>query len=209
MLVIADGAARRRGRRHGRRGQRGQRRDDRYLLELANFNFLSVRRTSQMLGLRVRPPAGSGKRVDPELTVKASTRACQLLEQLAGRKTVPVYGDNYPGKPEPKQIELDPAYHEPPAGRGPAAGETEMVRILEALEFSVDRSGACLSVGVPSHRQDVVYAADLVEEIGRIYGYDGLPATLLEDELPLTQRNVRLEAEEKGVTSWWGAASTR
>ncbi len=167
----------------------------RILLESANFNFLSIRRTSQMLGLRSEAASRFGKRVDPELTVKALARACQLLEQLAGGKTVPVYGDNYPGKPEPKQIELDPAYANRLLGVDlPAA---EMVRILEALEFSVDRSGACLSVGVPSHRQDVSIPADLVEEIGRIYGYDRLPATLLEDELPLTQRNVRLEAEEK------------
>ena len=37
----------------------------------------------------------------------------------------------------------------------------------------------------------------MVEELGRIYGYDRLPATLLEDELPRTPRNVALEAEEK------------
>jgi phenylalanyl-tRNA synthetase beta chain len=73
----------------------------------------------------------------------------------------------------------------------------EMVRILEALEFTVDRSGACLSVGVPSHRQDVNIPADLVEELGRVHGYDRMPATLLQDELPRTPRNVALEAEEK------------
>ena len=165
------------------------------LLESANFNFLSIRRTSQMLGLRSEAASRFGKRVDPELTVKALARACELLEQWPGGKTRPVYGDNYPGKPEPKQIELDPVYANRLLGVDlPAA---EMVRILEALEFTVDRSGACLSVGVPTHRQDVSIPADLVEEIGRIYGYDRLPTTLLEDELPQTQRNVRLEAEEK------------
>jgi phenylalanyl-tRNA synthetase beta chain len=165
------------------------------LLESANFNFLSIRRTSQMLGLRSEAASRFGKRVDPELTVKALTRACELLEQLAGGRTRPVYGDNYPGKPEPKQIELDPVYVNRLLGIDlPAA---EMVRILEALEFTVDRSGACLAVGVPTFRQDVSIPADLVEEIGRIYGYDRLPTTLLQDELPQTQRNVRLEAEEK------------
>jgi phenylalanyl-tRNA synthetase beta chain len=165
------------------------------LLESANFSFLSVRRTSQMLGLRSEAASRFGKRVDPELTVKALARACELLEQLAGGKPRPVYADAYPGKPEPKQIELDPVYANRLLGIDlPAA---EMVRILEALEFSVDRSGACLRVGVPSHRQDVSIPADLVEEIGRIYGYDRLPVTLLEDELPMTQRNVRLEGEEK------------
>jgi phenylalanyl-tRNA synthetase beta chain len=165
------------------------------LLESANFNFLSIRRTSQMLGLRSEAGSRFGKRVDPELTVKALARACELLEQLAGGKARPIYADNYPGKPEPKGIELDPVYANRLLGVDlPAA---EMVRILEALEFTVDRSGACLAVGVPSHRQDVNIPADLVEEIGRVYGYDRMPATLLEDELPRTPRNVALEAEEK------------
>lgn len=165
------------------------------LLESANFNFLSIRRTSQILGLRSEAASRFGKRVDPELTVKALARACELLEQLAGGKARPVYADNYPGKPEPKSIELDPVYANRLLGVDlPAA---EMVRILEALEFTVDRSGACLAIGVPSHRQDVNIPADLVEEIGRVYGYDRMPATLLEDELPRTPRNVALEAEEK------------
>ena len=86
-----------------------------------------------------------------------------------------------------------------------------MVRILEALEFRVDKETSgegnkedlrvsvspCLRVTVPSHRQDVTIPADLVEEIGRIYGYDRLTPTLLEDELPPQRRNVALEGEEK------------
>jgi len=165
------------------------------LLESANFNFLSIRRTSQMLGLRSEAASRFGKQVDPELTVKALARACQLLEELAGGKARTLYGDNYPGKPGVKQIELDPGYANRLLGVDlPAA---EMARILEALEFTVENTGQVLSVGVPSHRQDVNIPADLVEEIGRIYGYDRLPSTLLEDELPHTQRNVRLEGEEK------------
>jgi phenylalanyl-tRNA synthetase beta chain len=167
----------------------------RILLESANFDFLSIRRTSQLLGLRSEAASRFGKRVDPELTVKALARACQLLEELAGGRARPVYCDNYPGRPEPKQIELDPSYANRLLGIDmPAA---EMVRILEALEFTVDRSGACLSIGVPSHRQDVNIPADVVEELGRVYGYDRFPSTLMDDELPRTQRNVSLEGEEK------------
>ena len=114
---------------------------------------------------------------------------------MTGGKARPVYGDNYPSKPEPKQIELDPNYVNRLLGVDLTV--TEMARILQALEFTVESAGERLSVGVPSHRQDVNIPADLVEEIGRIYGYDLLPSTLLDDELPRTQRNVALEAEEK------------
>ncbi len=107
------------------------------LLESANFNFLSIRRTSQMLKLSSEAGSRFGKQVDPELTVHALARACQLLGELAGGTTRPIYGDAYPAKPEIKTIALDPAY----VNRilGAAIPTEEMVRILRALEFGVDR----------------------------------------------------------------------
>jgi len=189
------------------------------LLEAANFDFLSIRRTSQMLKLSSEAASRFGKRVDPELTVVALARAGQLLEELAGGKVRPVYGDIYPAKPQPKTIELDPAY----VNRllGVDVPVEEMVRILGALECGVTESGGMgerekerkrepgngsalplshspiLRVTVPSHRQDVNIPADLVEEIGRIYGYDRMSLTLMEDALPPQRRNIALDGEEK------------
>ena len=65
------------------------------LLESANFNFLSIRRTSQLLKLSSEAGGRFGKRVDPELTVKALARACELLAEVAGGTARPVYGDVY------------------------------------------------------------------------------------------------------------------
>ena len=180
------------------------------LLEAANFNFLSIRRTSGLLKLSSEAGGRFGKRVDPELTVKALARACELLAQVAGGTARPVYGDVYPGKPQPRSIDLDPAY----VNRllGAEIPVEEMVRILEALEFQIDNQergevgdtdnrrvsvSPCLRVSIPSHRQDIGIPADLAEEIGRIYGYDRLTPTLLADELPPQRRNVALEGEEK------------
>ena len=180
------------------------------LLEAANFNFLSIRRTSGLLKLSSEAGGRFGKHVDPELTVKALARACELLAEVAGGTTRPIYGDVYPGKPQPRNIDLDPAY----VNRllGAEIPVEEMVRILEALEFQVDKQergevgdtdnrrvsvSPCLRVTIPSHRQDIAIPADLAEEIGRIYGYDRLTPTLLADELPPQRRNVALEGEEK------------
>ena len=185
------------------------------LLEAANFNFLSIRRTSGLLKLSSEAGGRFGKRVDPELTVKALARACELLAEVAGGTARPIYGDVYPGKPQPRSIDLDPAY----VNRilGTEIPVKEMVRILEALEFQVDGKlvdwgtgnpnldqtsvpvyqSTNLLVTVPSHRQDIAIPADLAEEIGRIYGYDRLTPTLLADELPPQRRNVALEGEEK------------
>lgn len=170
------------------------------LLESANFNFLSIRRTGQLLKLSSEASNRFGKRVDPELTPVALARACQLLEELAGGVTRPIYADVYPARPAPRTILLNPTYVDRILGSHiPTA---EMVRILQALEFGVTphtgpQGDDALLVTVPSNRQDVNIPADLAEEIGRIYGYDRLPPTLMEDELPSQRRNIALEGEEK------------
>jgi phenylalanyl-tRNA synthetase beta chain len=90
----------------------------------------------------------------------------------------------------------------------------EIKRILEALEFQVEEvnlpaeetaSGSnpkSLRVTVPDHRLDIsseptTGCADLVEEIARIYGYDRVPVTEMEDELPPQRNNPALDREER------------
>ena len=168
------------------------------LLESANFDFINNRRTSQMLKLSSEAATRFGRRVDPELTVKALARAGQLMAELAGGTVEPVYGDLYPGRSKPRTISLDPAY----VGwiLGIEIPVAEMVRILESLEFQVTSPGDMgveLKVTVPSYRLDVDIPADLVEEIGRVWGYDRLPATLIADELPPQRGNPALEGEER------------
>lgn len=186
------------------------------LLEAANFNFLSIRRTTQLLRLSSEAGNRFGKQVDPELTIAALARAGQLMAELGGGAVRPVYGDVYPNPAARKTITLDPAYVNRLLGIDVSVAE--MTRILRALEFGVDEEtrkqgdkeapaslSTCLPdslslslrVTVPSHRQDVSIPADLAEEIGRVYGYDRMPHTLLEDELPPQRRNISLEGEEK------------
>ncbi|MBC8447159.1 MAG: phenylalanine--tRNA ligase subunit beta, partial [Chloroflexi bacterium] len=105
------------------------------LLESANFYFLNVRRTSRLLGLNTDASQRFGRRVDPELTVKAAARAAHLMAELAGGSVVPVIGDLYPGRQPPPVIAFDPAY----ATRilGVEIPKDEIVRILTSLEFQV------------------------------------------------------------------------
>jgi phenylalanyl-tRNA synthetase beta chain len=76
---------------------------------------------------------------------------------------------------------------------------SECVRILRALEFQVEESGAeLLRVTAPPHRHDIqVGPADLIEDLVRILGYDKLPATLLADQLPPQRTNEPLVFEER------------
>jgi len=73
------------------------------------------------------------------------------------------------------------------------------VEILESLGFTCEpgKGAAPIHVTVPYYRLDVEIAADLVEEVARIYGYDEIPDTLLRDELPPQRRNLALEGEQR------------
>jgi len=171
------------------------------LLESANFHFLNIRRTSRLLGLTSDASQRFGRRVDPELTVKAAARAAHLMAELGGGTVVPVIGDLYPGYQPQRVIEFDPAY----AARvlGIKVPTDEIVRILTSLEFQVAPSSSTpsssthLLVTIPSHRLDVTRPIDLVEEVGRIWGYDRFPTTLMRDELPPQRANPHLEGAER------------
>ena len=187
------------------------------LLEAASFNFINIRRTSQMLKLYSEASARFGKRVDAELPLVAAARAAEMMAELAGGTVDTVVGDLYPGQPEPVVIHYRPAL----ADRilGIQVPRAEQLRILTALEFHIESGeplplAATLSlpgrwdkgdvahtpgpwkVTVPSYRLDVRLPVDLVEEIGRVWGYDNFPGTLIAEELPPLRHNVPLEEEE-------------
>jgi len=167
------------------------------LLESANFDYLNVRRTSRELGLSTESSQRFGRRVDPDLSAKAAARAAHLMAELAGGTVAPTIGDLYPGRKPDRVIAFDPAY----ATRilGVEIPQEEMERILGSLAFQVSelKEENTLRVTVPSHRRDVTEPIDLVEEVGRIFGYDRFPTTLMRDELPPQRENARLEGAEQ------------
>lgn len=147
------------------------------LLEAASFSALSVRRTSRALGLSSESSARFEKGIDPHGTVFASQRATHLLQTYAHAKVFAGHIDqsavgNQQTKIELKLQEIDRLLGVPVPG-------TTVVEILEALEFQVqETSEEGWVVTVPSHRGDVEIAADLIEEIVRIWGLENLPSTL-------------------------------
>ncbi len=166
------------------------------LLESANFNLVSIRRTTQALKLPSEASLRFGKGIHPELPAPAVRRASELMRTVAGGTIAEGMVDAYPVKPEPEVIEL--AMDEVERNLGIRFGLNEIVAILEPLEFvckslSEDR----LRVTVPDHRLDCEYPADLIEEIARIYGYDRIPVTEMADRLPPQRANRDLVLEEE------------
>ena len=148
----------------------------RVVLESANFQAASVRKTSSAVKLRTDASIRFEKAQDPANTVRALARAVELLREISpGIRIVGGVADQMKEMPAPPPIELRLEWLRRKLGR--AIEPAEVRRILERLEFGVAESkpGVFL-VSVPSWRatKDVSMADDLVEEVGRMIGYDSI-----------------------------------
>lgn len=147
------------------------------LLESANFNAASVRRTSRKLGLRTEASARFEKGLSPALTIPAIDRAAYLMQELAGGTIVDGIVDVGEFSISPVVIQLSISNVNKTLGTD--ISQDEMKSILESLEFEVEvKSFDMLEVKCPDFRQDIELEADLIEEIARLYGFDKIPATL-------------------------------
>jgi phenylalanyl-tRNA synthetase beta chain len=167
------------------------------LLESANFDPISIRRTSRALNLPSEASARFSRGIHPATVQPAAERAAELMRQHAGATICRGLVDNYPAPPPRQVLHLDLPKVRKVLGMD--FPPLEVLRILEALEFEVGQEGGGerLRVTVPPHRTDIqAGTADLIEELIRIHGYDTLPATLLADRLPEQRGNRGLALEE-------------
>ncbi|MGC8874952.1 MAG: phenylalanine--tRNA ligase subunit beta, partial [Chloroflexia bacterium] len=165
------------------------------LLESAHFDPICIRRTAKALHLDSEASFRFERGVDPEGTIWALRRACELLEELAGGVTAQGVVDVYPRPWQPRTLFLPAREVERILGIEMTA--EEVAGLLRPLGFGCSVEGGAVRVDVPSFRLDVSIPADLIEEVARMYGYDRIPATLLRDVLPPQRGNPLLELEER------------
>ncbi len=147
------------------------------LLEAATFKGSSVRQTSRALGLRTEASARFERALPPELALAGARRAASLVAELAGGSVHREWADVYPRPQEPVRINLRPALVDEVLGTHVPLEEAEA--ILKRLNFHVRVLGdGEWDVLPPVFRLDVTIPEDLVEEVGRVYGYDRVPPTL-------------------------------
>jgi phenylalanyl-tRNA synthetase beta chain len=142
------------------------------LLEAANFDGTSIRKTSQKLGLRSEAVLRFEKGQSIDLPENALYRAVELFEKYAGAFVSSNIADTLGSKPKATKIKLDLSYVERLIGI--KIPKSKIINILKSLEFDVTQSKDYLSIEVPIYRTDIKAAEDLVEEIARVYGYDNI-----------------------------------
>lgn len=143
-------------------------------LESAHFNAGSVRRTSMRHNLRTEAARRFEKGSDPNLTIRALSRAAQLISELCGGVVSSQLFDIYPNPIAPAKITLN--YATLNATTGVSFQQDEVKNILAALNMQVLESYDHKSVvAVPTNKADVLREIDVIEEILRIYGFSNVP----------------------------------
>ncbi len=147
------------------------------VFESANFMGASVRLTSRALGMRTESSGRFEKGLDPENTLPAVQRACELVELLGAGEVVDGIIDVYPHPHETLTLPLETERIN--RFLGVQLEEAEMQAILRKLDFKLDGN----TIYVPSFRSDIACMNDIAEEILRMHGYDTIEATTVRSEL--------------------------
>jgi len=158
-------------------GERGEIRSttNRVLLEIANFRSYTVRQSSRSVGLRTEASQRFERGLDPAGIASAADRAAQWIQNLTGCRVLKGLADAYPAPIEPRTVRLRPPRVQ--ALLGVDIPQETMLDILTRLGIEPRVERGEIAARIPSFRGDLEREADLIEEIGRIYGYDRFPAT--------------------------------
>jgi phenylalanyl-tRNA synthetase beta chain len=182
----------------------------RIVLESANFQAASVRKTSVALKLRTDASVRFEKSQDPANTARGQARALELLKEVSpGIRLLGGLADSHGELKTSAPIELTVEWLKAKLGRDLDAHWVSS--ILESLEFGVKESApGHFLVTVPSWRatKDISIKDDLLEEVGRMVGYESITpgAPLIESVVPpgspsrLYLRGVKSMAAAQGFT---------
>lgn len=155
------------------------------MIEVANWTDAEIRRTSTRLGLRTDASQRYEKSLDSRQLEKTVLRIFELVLELNPEATA-VGGIQSDNMPDPVELAIETSPARIAAVLGEDVGEKRLTGILEALGFIVksipgavtgtDGKGKTHLIHVPTWRstKDIECEADIVEEIGRIIGYDSI-----------------------------------
>src|SRR6266566_3629627 len=146
------------------------------LLESANFDALSIRKTSRAIGLSTEASYRFERGAEIEMARFACDRAAALIQELTGGRVYHDVIDVYPGEVKPRVATVRRSRIR--KFLGAPVDDAVVECIFERLGFKTRKTDDGWSVQAPSHRLDISREEDLLEEIARHYGFDKFPATL-------------------------------
>ncbi|MEX0672451.1 MAG: phenylalanine--tRNA ligase subunit beta [Candidatus Paceibacterota bacterium] len=142
------------------------------ILEAANFDPVLTRKTSQALKLATDSSKRFENEISPVLAPMAMNALIVLLKDIAGTDNTAVRSvvDRYPDPVQQQSVSV--TADKVNRLLGTEVTEKDIVDVLTRLSFQVEKGNDALSVTPPLDRLDVTTVPDVIEEVGRIYGYE-------------------------------------
>jgi len=145
------------------------------LLEAAYFLPASIRRTARELNLPSDASYRFERGVDPEMVLRASARATELIREIAGG--VPAKEINVAGKLPGNPPDVSLSYEKCDRVIGIAIKPKTVDEILSGFGLRKMSAAKTAKWKIPSYRRDLQRDVDLIEEVVRAYGADKIPGT--------------------------------
>ncbi|MBQ2937956.1 MAG: phenylalanine--tRNA ligase subunit beta [Clostridia bacterium] len=171
------------------------------VIEAAIFDSVKVRMTSNKI-LRSESSNRFEKGLDPARTYMAMDRACTLLQKYADAEIVTGIVKYDVTDNKEKVIEI--TYKEINDVLGTNISKEDIIEVFRKLNFKTDAKDESVIVTVPTRRIDISIRADLIEEVGRIYGVDNIQGKLpivpmRMGHLDKTTRKIRSKMSNMGL----------
>lgn len=164
----------------------------RIIIECANFDMYNIRKTAMKHGLFTDAVTRFNKGQSPAQCAPVLYRAVQMMIEIS--PTAQPIGKpvdtSYPYKQnEPVDVTKDFIN----VRLGLKLSAEEMAQLLKNVEFQVELYHDNLRVLAPFWRKDIEIPEDIVEEVGRLHGYDHLPLELPRRSIVPAQKNALIE----------------
>ncbi|RJQ35699.1 phenylalanine--tRNA ligase subunit beta [Candidatus Parcubacteria bacterium] len=158
------------------------------IIESANFNGPSVRKTAQALRLRTDASTRYEQEISPWLAVFGMKAVVELIEKTAGGEVVG-FSSDYALAPEKRRVSA--SLEKINRILGSNLTGKEVADALRRLDLSHIEKADTFDVHVPFERLDLNIEEDIVEEVGRIHGYDKVKP----EELPPLQHSPQVNPD--------------
>lgn len=165
------------------------------VLECANFDMYSIRRTSMEHGLFTDAVTRFTKGQSPLQCLAVLLKTTSDIQKLSGGKVAGEVIDHHAELPTALAVRTTPEFIN--SRLGLALDPKTIEALLGNVEFGVDTNEGERCFKAPFWRTDIEIPEDIVEEVGRLYGYDHLPLELPKRHITPTQKDELLTAKSK------------